>query len=145
MYLILIGILGDSGYALRTYMQIPILNPEPLPNSPEYRYNEAQMSTRALIERCNGVLKSRFRCLLKHRVLHYEPAIACKIINACVALHNICIENNVPLVELEPDEEEIDFGLLVPNPVDDVIIRRVNPDLALGRSMQQNIIRNYFR
>lgn len=62
---------------------------------------------------------------LKHRALIYDPAIAYKTINACVALHYICVKNKMPLVELEPGEEEIDFGLIVPNSVDYAIIRRV--------------------
>lgn len=50
----------------------------------------------------------RFRCCLKHRVLHYAPEYASQIVNACVVLHNLCIEHNVP----EPDEnyDDIDFG-----------------------------------
>jgi len=29
------------------------------------------MSCRALVERCNGLLKMQFCCLLKHSVVHY--------------------------------------------------------------------------
>ncbi|KAJ8926231.1 hypothetical protein NQ314_021419 [Rhamnusium bicolor] len=61
-------LLGDSGYPLRTWL-FTLLEEEPVPNSPEYRYNTAHKSTRSIIERCNGVLKMRFRCLLKHRWL----------------------------------------------------------------------------
>lgn len=80
-------LLGDSGYALRPWLLTPVMNAEP--NSPEDRYNRAQRQIRSLIERTNGLLKSRFRCLLKHRVLHYKPDVASRIINACVVL---CIE-----------------------------------------------------
>lgn len=91
--------LGDSGYPLRSCLLTPVDNPEP--HTPEYNYNINHCQTRSLIERCNGVLKDRFRCLLKHRVLHYKPNKASLIINACVVLHNICIENNIPEVNLE--------------------------------------------
>lgn len=135
---------GDSGYALRSYLQTPIINPEPEPNTPEYRYNTKQMCTRSIIERCNGVLKMRFRCLLKHRVLHYEPTMACKIINACIILHNMCIANNVP----DPDEDnmdDLDLGLILGQQIDvPQGMRRVNPELAKGREMQQNLIQKYF-
>lgn len=51
----------------------------------------------------------RFRCCLKHRVLHYDPVTACKIINSCAFLHNLCIEHNIPEPEDDGDEE-FDFG-----------------------------------
>jgi len=60
---------GDSGYALRPWMMTPIMDNNL--NDASRRYNDRQKSTRSVIERCNGVLKMRFRCLLKHRVLHY--------------------------------------------------------------------------
>ncbi|XP_044755625.1 putative nuclease HARBI1 isoform X2 [Coccinella septempunctata] len=92
-------LLGDSGYPLRPWLLTP-LEDDPLPGSAEERYNQKHRSTRSIIERCNGLLKMRFRCLLKHRVLHYEPRVASKIINACAVLHNMCIESNIPEPEL---------------------------------------------
>nr|CAI5851343.1 unnamed protein product [Callosobruchus analis] len=101
-----------------------------------------------LIERCNGVLKSRFRCLLKHRVLHYEPETASQIINACAVLHNICMANNVEEPELGEGDEHIDFGLLVNTMAyreeSQTQNRRVNPLLAEGRRIQRRLIQNYF-
>ena len=41
------------------------------------------------------MLKTRFRCLLGARQLHYKPSKATKIANVCVTLHNICIEYGV--------------------------------------------------
>lgn len=97
---------------------------------------------RSIIERCNGVLKNRFRCLLKHRVLHYTPIMAGKIVNACVVLHNMCIDNNIP----EPEEEEnihIDYGQdighLIPIDAQDGI----NADLAAGRRVRQQIVNTF--
>lgn len=49
------------------------------------------------MERTIGLLKARWRCLLGHRVLHYDPAMAAKIVNACVCLHNIANERNAPI------------------------------------------------
>ncbi|GLV38132.1 hypothetical protein CBL_10099 [Carabus blaptoides fortunei] len=85
----------------------------------------------ASLGRCNGVLKMRFRCLLKHRVLHYAPTMASKIINACTVLHNMCIKNNLPNVE--EDLEDVDYGMfLAPQQaeVQDVAVGKVNPQLA---------------
>lgn len=50
---------GDSGYALRPWLLTPFLNVEA--NTPEYRFNEVFCRARSTIERCNGVLKMRFR------------------------------------------------------------------------------------
>ncbi|KAH7965647.1 hypothetical protein HPB49_009260 [Dermacentor silvarum] len=43
-----------------------------------------------LVERCIGLLNSRFRCLQKYHALHYEPDRAANIIAAGVVLHNLC-------------------------------------------------------
>lgn len=140
-------IVGDSGYALRPWLMTPIDNPGP--DSPEERYNNRQKSTRSLIERCNGVLKLRFRCLLKHRVLHYSPEKSSKIINACVVLHNICINNNIPPVELGEDygDEnlgEVDLGLYEPENNAVALPNPRNPELTAGRLLRERIIRTYF-
>lgn len=139
---------GDSGYALRPWMLTPIQNA--VPGSPEDQYNTQQTSTRSLIERCNGILKLRFRCLLKHRVLHYDPTTASKIINSCVILHNLCIHNNIPLVQFGDDEEDrfinIDYGIYDQNARNENNERNHrNEDLLAGRRLQQLIIVNYFR
>lgn len=99
-------------------------------NMAEERYNEAFKKARATIERCNGVLKGRFRCLLKHRMLHYAPEKASKIINSCVVLHNICIQNNVELDhDSEDEDDDVDFGMYhVPHeevPQGDIILRKI--------------------
>ncbi|XP_022827716.1 putative nuclease HARBI1 [Spodoptera litura] len=80
--------LGDSGYAQRTYMMTPIV--DAAEGSPEELYNKMHCSARNVVERTIGVLKNRWRCLLGHRVLHYHPIKASKIINSCCVLHNIC-------------------------------------------------------
>ncbi|CAH1984065.1 unnamed protein product [Acanthoscelides obtectus] len=56
----------------------------------EGRYMAALTRTRNCVERYIGVLKNRFRCLLKDRVLHYAPFRAGQIINATSVLHNVC-------------------------------------------------------
>lgn len=61
--------IGDSGYALRPWLLIPFQNPA---NDNEELYNTKQMRARSLIERCNGLLKMRFRYLYNN--LFYMPA-----------------------------------------------------------------------
>lgn len=92
-------LIGDSGYPLQPFLLTPFENPED--NSPESRYNFSFIRARNTIERLNGVLKSRFRCLLKHRVLHYKPVTAGKIIYSCGVLHNMALRFNDNLQEDE--------------------------------------------
>nr|CAH7755694.1 unnamed protein product [Callosobruchus chinensis] len=57
-------------------------------------------STRNTVERCIGSLKARWRCLLVHRVLHYDHHMVAKIINACAVLHNMCNRHQIPAPQL---------------------------------------------
>ncbi|RVE54128.1 hypothetical protein evm_001251 [Chilo suppressalis] len=102
-------LIGDSGYALRPWMLTPLSNPPE--GTAEHRYNEALKTTRATVERLNGVLKARFRCLLKDRVLHYKPSTATKIINACTVLHNMCMANNLDLPEVDEGDDIMDLNI----------------------------------
>ncbi|XP_047507202.1 putative nuclease HARBI1 [Pieris napi] len=90
-------LLGDSAYPLRKYMMTPILNT--VTGTPESHYTDVHARTRNLIERTIGLLKARFRCLLVHRVLHYTPEKAASIVNACVILHNMCNEAQIPVLD----------------------------------------------
>lgn len=77
----------------------------PIPNSPEHRFNVALACARNTIERAIGLLKTRFRCLLKERVARYDPTFVGNLVNACVTLHNICLDFGVNIDE----DMEINF------------------------------------
>nr|XP_054923189.1 putative nuclease HARBI1 [Dermacentor andersoni] len=91
----------------------------------EGHYNREHASMRSVVERCMGVLKSKFRCLQHFRTLLYSPDRATRIIHACVALHNIALDAGhwtlddygaeVPAAE-EP-EEPGDIQVLAPHDV----------------------------
>lgn len=82
--------------------------------------------------------------MLKHRILHYSPVKACKIVNACTVLHNICIENNVQFQNDEDGNvEEIDLGIFGVDDNERQDIQGLNEDLVAGRRMQHRVIR-YF-
>ncbi|CAG4959027.1 unnamed protein product [Colias eurytheme] len=83
-------LLGDSGYAQRRWLMTPILNAAP--GSRDEVYTTRHVQARNCIERCFGLLKARWRCLLKHRTLHYEP----HIVSACCVLHNIAVQARLP-------------------------------------------------
>jgi len=73
------------------------------PGTQEEHFNQRHSTVRSGVERCIGILKKRFRCLLRYRTLEYAPEKAGQIINACAVLHNMCIRANIPLPP-EPDE-----------------------------------------
>ena len=99
-------ILGDSGYPLRSYLLTPILNPT---TRPQERYNTSHKRTRCTVERCIGVLKSRFRCLHKSGgAMEFSPEFCAKIVVATAILHNICVHNAVPEPEDVPNPTEQD-------------------------------------
>lgn len=79
---------GDSGYPLQPWIMTPIQSPT---EDHERTYNAEHAKTRNKVERCIGVLKSRFRCLSTERKLRYMPDRAAKIILSCVVLHNFLI------------------------------------------------------
>ncbi|XP_026745433.1 putative nuclease HARBI1 [Trichoplusia ni] len=89
-----VWLLGDSGYPQRPWLMTPILNCEP--GSQEDTYTRRHVQARSRIERCFGLLKARWRCMLRHRVLHYHPEMASKITNACCVLHNIALHASIP-------------------------------------------------
>ncbi|KAL5246392.1 hypothetical protein ACI65C_013800 [Semiaphis heraclei] len=84
------------------------------------------------------------------RIYNYNPegfyllVKACKIVNACTVLHNICVENNV---QFQNDEdgivEEIDLGIFGVDDNERQDIQGLNEDLVAGRRMQHRVIR-YF-
>ena len=132
---------GDSGYALRPWMLTPIK--DAVEETPDGNYNRHQMRTRSIIERLNGVLKMRFRCLLKHRVLHYTPEKCSKIINTCCALHNMCIENHLEDVPSEENDDILD-GMFTTDENNIISRNERNPFLSEGRKIQRSIVRRYF-
>lgn len=126
---------------------VPITNPPP--NSPQALYNRRQIKCRNIVERCIGLLKSRFRCLLQHRYLHYHPRVAGKIVNACAILHNLCIDARLEL-ELADGEELVaggPEGMVHEAHIDDPgVLPGAQRDhwLRQGRHIQQQIVNQYF-
>lgn len=90
-------LVGDGGYASRTYMLTPLGHPA---TAAEQRYNAAQTSARNCIERTNGILKRRFPCLKYGMRLKIENILP--VIVATVVLHNIAIMTR----DEEPDDDD---------------------------------------
>ncbi|XP_018567992.1 putative nuclease HARBI1 [Anoplophora glabripennis] len=128
--------LGDSGYPLQPWLLTPIEGAQE--NTPEGRYTAAHIRVRNTVERCNGVLKMRFRCLLKHRVPHYSPIRGAQIIYSCSVLHNILTSHNI-----EVEDNYLDLNVGQENIEENYELRNGNL-LAAGRGIRNQLIRNYF-
>lgn len=98
--------LGDSGFPSDRNILTPA--PNATPGSSAERYNVAHKHTRNVVERTFGVLKMRFRCLTRHRALHYAPVKAGQIVYACIILHNICRMRQQNDDEIDQHVEEND-------------------------------------
>lgn len=92
-------ILGDQGYPLRRWLFTPVREHRGLTN-PENCYNRCHKKCRSSVERTIGVLKQRWSCLKTG--LRFDVSKCCKVILACVVLHNFAKING----ESDPDIAE---------------------------------------
>lgn len=91
-------LLGDSAYQPLQWIVKPYTRHRQLTRE-ERKYNRIISQSRSVVERGFGMLKVRWRCLLKalEQGIQHIPAI----ITACCVLHNICQKNNE---ELDQDD-----------------------------------------
>ncbi|XP_041423619.1 putative nuclease HARBI1 [Xenopus laevis] len=123
-------LLGDNGYQIKPWLITPLLNAE---TRAEQRFNKSHKTTRCIIERTFGILKSRFRCLDKTGgALFYRPEKVCLIIFCCCILHNFALVHN----------ENID-GLEDLSQVEDIDQFHAE-DTPEGVLVRQQIIDNFF-
>lgn len=104
---------GDAGYPLQSFLMTPFRMAET--GSPQTRYNTIHSKARNIVKRTILVLKSRFRCLLSARALHYSPEKATQIANACCALQNICQHFRAELPEEMPPASSTEISNENPN------------------------------
>ena len=94
-------LLGDAGYPLLPWLMTPFLANQSLSQA-QQNYNFWHSSTRMVVERAFGMLKNRWRLLLgKSRIR--DPSRMCKVVAACVALHNFCLSQSDDAVEVPSD------------------------------------------
>ena len=121
------GILvGDSGYACRSYLKTPILKRK---NAGEVRYNTAHRRTRCVIERCFGLLKRRFPCL--NLGLRTALANTLVIIVTTAVLHNFALMRQEQDFDEDIEDEDVPFDIAA-------------AAVASGNAKRQLIISRYF-
>ncbi|XP_066600764.1 putative nuclease HARBI1 [Prorops nasuta] len=98
-------LLGDSAYPLSKYLLTPYKDNGHL-SDVQKNYKKKLSATRIIIERTFGLFKARFRKL--RFVYMYNTDMIPLVILACCILHNICIDNEDELFEIETDIEIAD-------------------------------------
>ncbi|KAL6735093.1 hypothetical protein Aduo_005569 [Ancylostoma duodenale] len=129
------AIIGDSAYALETFLLKPLNNPQ---TRKEVKYNKALCSARAKIERSFGVLKRQWHIL--HGECRYAPEKAAQIIVACCVLRNIAIDAREPRDYDEYRGRDMRDGEVPVEALNEVM----EPPRCDAKALQRSIIENYF-
>ena len=82
-------LVGDAAYPCRPWMLAPFKGHKDGLTREQYNWNYVQSSTRMCIERAFGMLKGRWRILLKRVDVHLKNVP--ELVTTCLLLHNICI------------------------------------------------------
>ncbi|XP_065064659.1 uncharacterized protein LOC135690898 [Rhopilema esculentum] len=91
-------IIGDGTYPLSSWLLKPYPDNGALTRS-QTKYNKTLSSARSVMERAFGILKARWRCLIKR--LDNRTSNVVEVIITCCVLLNICEENGD---EMEDEE-----------------------------------------
>lgn len=83
------ALVGDAAYPCRPWMLAPYKGHKDGLSREEYHWNFVQSSTRMCVERAFGMLKGRWRILLKRMDVHLKSVP--ELVTVCLLLHNMCI------------------------------------------------------
>ena len=82
-------LVGDAVYPCRPWMLSPFKGHKDGLTKEEYYWNFVQSSSRMCVERAFGMLKGRWRILLKKIDIHLKNVP--ELVSSCLVFHNICI------------------------------------------------------
>ncbi|GBM45224.1 Putative nuclease HARBI1 [Araneus ventricosus] len=94
-------LVGDNGYACRSYLLTPFLDPS---TPQEIRYNVAHKAARNVVERQYGIMKRRFACLATSLRCSLQNAMT--VIVAIAVLHNIALQMDDVFEEIIEEEDD---------------------------------------
>ena len=114
-------LVGDSAYPSNAYLIKPY--PEGTRDPDEKKINKELSKARVNVECAFGILKNRWRLLIKRLDSGLEFAVKCAI--ACAVLHNICIRHRDEWEEGELDEYPLPLNPAVNAMLDGDDIREV--------------------
>lgn len=83
------ALVGDAAYPCRPWMLGPFKGSKDGLSREEYHWNFLQSSTRMCVERAFGMLKGRWRILLKRVDVQLKNVP--DVVSTCLVLHNMCI------------------------------------------------------
>ena len=104
-------LVGDSAYPLSLWLMKPFKQTATLTEE-QVHYNKALSQARVVVEQAYGILKGRWRNLLKSMEEHISTASI--TIMACCVLHNICIDVGDP-TEIDPECDEDSDSVIIPD------------------------------
>ena len=111
------ALVGDAAYPCRPWMLAPFRGHKDGLTREEYNWNFVQSSTCMCIERAFGMLKARWRILLKKMDVHLKNVP--QLVSTCLVLHNICIilgDNFWKTEWLQEASDEVHNGLSLVTP-----------------------------
>ncbi|XP_055370853.1 putative nuclease HARBI1 [Condylostylus longicornis] len=136
-------LLGDDKYPLTPYLLIPYNNVEK--GSLQEKFNNKHKLAQEVIEKMFVILKSRFRCLLSTKELHYSPEKATQITNICAALHNICLKYKVEMPDIQKENNQNDDNSIDAKYGEDEIIKTSSNELYNGGKLVRDSILDLFK
>jgi len=98
-------IVGDNAYPIFPWLLKPYQNVRNL-DPTKVQFNTVLSKIRLIVERAFDVLKGRWRCLRKELEILAENVPGA--IAACCILHNICIENREPNLDIDDSDDDDD-------------------------------------
>jgi len=90
-------LIGDAAYPVRPWMYCPFKGGKTTLSGKEANWNFIQSSTRMCVERAFGILKGRWRMIMKRSEIPLKNMP--DIVATCIVLHNLCIVNNEGIEE----------------------------------------------